>query len=230
MAATVLTQYKPWNNEQANLYLNTLGQALSKASDRPETFGGYHFLILDSDEINALSAPGGLVMVTRGMLRCCKTEDQVAAVLAHEITHVACQHGLQAINKERLTSALGTIASEGAKKLGGQQLAQLTEEFGGTVNDVTSSMVNNGYSRKFEGQADAGAVAILQRIGYDPHAMIAMLQQMDRQWQPNGPGFEHTHPSPKDRIAAVSKLIGPSSPPPAPPERLRRFQKALGNV
>lgn len=123
VAATVLNAYKPFDRDAANEYLNLLGQTLAQASDKPETFGGWHFLILDTDEINAFSAPGGLVMISKGMIRCCKTEDALAAVLAHEIGHVQNQHGLKAIKKGRLTSALTILAVEGAKNLGGQDLA-----------------------------------------------------------------------------------------------------------
>ena len=92
---------------------------LSKTSDLPETFGGYHFLILDSDEINAFAAPGGFIFVTRGLLRCCKHEDAAAAVLAHEIGHVELRHGLQAIKKSRITTALTTLGIAGVKTFGG---------------------------------------------------------------------------------------------------------------
>ncbi|MCX8107663.1 MAG: M48 family metalloprotease, partial [Verrucomicrobiae bacterium] len=95
VAATILKTYRPYEDETANRYLTVLGQALALASDRPETFCGYHFLILDTDEINAFAMPGGLIFVSRGLLRCCKHEDAVAAVLAHEIGHVECQHGLK---------------------------------------------------------------------------------------------------------------------------------------
>ena len=97
VAATVLSKYKPYDISAGNEYLNVLGQGLALSSDRPETFGGYHFLIMDSDEINAFSAPGGLVLVSRGLIRCCPNEDALAAVLAHEIGHVEKQHGLRAI-------------------------------------------------------------------------------------------------------------------------------------
>ena len=69
VGAVITNKYKPYNNERVNAYINLLGQTLAKASDMPETFNGYHFLILDSNEINALSAPGGLIFITRGMLR-----------------------------------------------------------------------------------------------------------------------------------------------------------------
>lgn len=129
VAAVILSTYKPYRDQSANHYVNLVGALAALASDRPETYGGYHFLILDSDEINAFAAPGGLIFVTRGMLRCCPSEDAVAAVLAHEVGHVQYQHGLQAISKARITSALTILAAESAKTLGGQELAQLTEVF-----------------------------------------------------------------------------------------------------
>jgi len=63
------------------------------------------------------------------MIRCCQNEDALAAVLAHEIGHVELQHGLQAISKSRMTSALTILATESAKSFGGKELAQLTEAF-----------------------------------------------------------------------------------------------------
>ncbi len=99
VGAVIVNRYKPYPNAQANSYLNLVGQTLAQASDRPETFGGYHFLILDSDEINAFAAPGGLIFVSRGMLRCCRSEDAVAAVLAHEVGHIQLRHGIQSIKR-----------------------------------------------------------------------------------------------------------------------------------
>ena len=118
VAAQVFQSYPPLDKPKANNYLNLLGQSLAVFSDRPETFGGYHFLLLDSDEINAFAAPGGLILVTRGMLRCCENEDELAAVLAHEICHVELKHGLSAIKQSRLTSAFTIIAAESAKQIG----------------------------------------------------------------------------------------------------------------
>ncbi|HAO23087.1 MAG TPA: peptidase M48, partial [Desulfobacteraceae bacterium] len=56
IGAVIIGKYPPYQNQKVNRYLNLLGQTLAQASDRPETFGGYHFLVLDSDEINAFAA------------------------------------------------------------------------------------------------------------------------------------------------------------------------------
>ncbi|CAB5170011.1 Zinc metalloprotease [Olavius algarvensis associated proteobacterium Delta 3] len=230
VGAVILDKYPPYNNERANRYINLIGQTLARASDRPETFGGYHFLIQDSNDINALSAPGGFIFITRGMLRCCPTEDATAAVIAHEIGHVQAQHGLQAIKKSRITEALTIIGMEGAKHLGGKELATLTRTFEGSITDITRTLINNGYSREFEREADGTAITLLHRVGYDPNALIEMLNAMDRQLVPGRPDFASTHPAPENRVADIRNTTERYKAASTPAIRQKRFEEALGSV
>ena len=230
VGAVVLGKYQPLADSRANAYLNTMGQTLAQASDMPELFAGYHFIVLDSDDINAFATPGGHIFITRGLLRCCRTEDALAAVLAHEIGHVQLRHGMKAIEKARITEALTVLAQESAKSLGGQEVAQLTQAFGGVISDITNTMINNGYSRSYEYQADTAALSILKRVGYNPGSLIDMLGVMARQIKPGGSDFAKTHPSPQNRIAELKdsgkSLVG--AEPPA--VRKERFTKALGGL
>lgn len=228
VAASILSEYRPYEDETANRYLNVLGQTLAQASDRPDTFGGYRFLLLDSSEINAFAAPGGLILVTRGMVRLCKTEDTLAAVLAHEIGHIQGRHGLRAIKTSRLTTAFNILAIEAAKSYGPSQLGQLTQAFEGSITDITSTLVNNGYSRDLEAEADQAATVILRRVGYDPGALATLLAEMQMHLKPGGPGFARTHPMPGDRIKLIGAGAGSMSPVPA--ARQNRFEVAMGNV
>jgi predicted Zn-dependent protease len=230
VAAIVLSKYPPYNNQEATYYVNLLGQTLAAASDQPETFGGYHFLILDSPEINAFAAPGGLILITRGMLALCKTEDALAAVLAHEIGHVQGQHGLRAIKRGRLTAALTILAAESAKTFGGADLAELTEAFEGSLSDITSTLMNNGYSRELEREADTTAVKLLKRVGYNPRALTDMLGEMKKRLKPGGLDFARTHPDPADRIAEIRPLVAGSPEVAAPPARQARFEKVLKGI
>lgn len=230
VGAVIVNKYIPYNNQDANRYINLIGQTLAQASDLPETFNGYHFLILDSDEINAFATPGGLIFVTRGMLRCCLNENAVAAVLAHEIGHVQARHGLQSIKKSRVTKALTTLAIEGTKSFSGADLAGLVKSFEGSISDITSTMINNGYSREFEEQADQAAVNILERVGYDPNALIEMLGVMETRLKPDGVDFAKTHPSPDNRIDEIQENIGPYTMVDKSEPRQKRFAQFLGGV
>jgi beta-barrel assembly-enhancing protease len=230
VGATIAGKFAPYQNQKATSYLNVLGQTLAQAGDRPETFGGYHFAILDSNEINAFAAPGGLIFVTRGMLRCCRSEDAVAAVLAHEIGHVQKQHGLQAIKKSRFADAAGIIGVEAVKTMGSDNLAKATQLFEDSLLDITTTLVNNGYSRAFESEADAAAVTILRRVGYDPNGLVDMLKVMQEKLTPGGADFARTHPSPQDRISEIQPTIGAYADVKPPKGRQTRFTTALRNV
>jgi beta-barrel assembly-enhancing protease len=230
VAASLLAQYPPLDDPQANRYLNRLGQALALASDRPETFGGYRFLLLDTDEINAFACPGGLVLVTRGLIGCCENEDALAAVLAHEIAHVAAKHGLRSIKSSRLTSALTILGTEGVRMFGSEDIARLAEDLEGSITDITQTLARNGYSRDLEREADRAAVAILERIGYNPRGLEAMLNVMQQKWRARGPGFMRTHPSPRDRISDIAPLIEPAESLRPHAARQSRFQTALAGV
>jgi beta-barrel assembly-enhancing protease len=230
VAATILKQYKVYDNKDATHYLNVVGQSLSAFSDKPSTFGGYHFIIMDTDEVNAFAAPGGLILVSRGLIRCCRNEDGLAAVLAHEVGHVQYAHALRAIKNSRYATLGLVIGIEAAKNLGPDQLADATKAFEGSINDIISTLVNSGYARKLEVQADAGAVQILTRVGYDPNGLKQMLEEMERRVKPGSSGFGKTHPDPKARIDEIKPLLKNVVVTAAPPARQARFNKAMAGI
>ena len=232
VGAVVLSKYRVYSNNAATRYLNLVGQTLAQASDLPETFNGYHLLILDSVEINAFATPSGLIFVTRGMLRCCRNEGELAAILAHEVGHVQHKHGMQAIEKGRVTEALTIIGLEATKTFAQSDIANLTRSFEGSINDITTTMISSGYSRSFEAEADQAAVTILRRVGYDPSDLVMMLEQMDARLKPGGFDFAKTHPAPKSRIQGLSKIVSPGPPPPQAQVKARskRYNAAMRDV
>ncbi|KAA0876284.1 M48 family metalloprotease [Nitrincola tapanii] len=229
VAANLFSQYKPWNNAAANEYINLVGKCVASASIRPETFGGYHFQILDSNELNAFSAPGGLILITRGMLRCCKNEDEVAAVLAHEVGHTSHQHGVRSIQNSRITSLATLIGTEALKREGNENILKLVNVFEDSLQDVTNTLVSNGYSRSNEKEADLAASEILVKVGYDPHALISLLETMDTRLRPGASDFAKTHPSPSSRIEDLASVITTKSTH-ISAARQRRFSQAMRSV
>jgi predicted Zn-dependent protease len=231
VAAVILSQNPPYNQPQSSQYLNLLGQTLAQASEMPEIFRGYRFLILNSDEINAFATPGGHIFITRGLLRCCRSEDAVAAVLAHEIGHIQLKHGIQSIKKSRITDAVTTIAAETARALMPNETEMLSKAFGGSILDITTTMINNGYSRSFEYEADQAALKILRRLGYDPNGLVEMLLAMRKNLKSGGKDFAKTHPSPDDRISEVRQSLGGKFTAVRTPDaRQARFLSAVGKI
>lgn len=208
VAARILGQYRALEDDGRTRYVNTLGQYLARASERPETFGGWHFMLLDTDEANAFAAPGGFVFVTRGLYATCSTEEQLAAVLAHEIGHVTLRHGLGAIKNERLTEAFTVIGTEALKEYSRGDLAKLTAAFEGSINDIANKMIVSGYSQGQEYAADAAAAKTAWRAGYNPAGLTEFLAALaERGKRGDKQGFFSTHPAAGERKAKAEAAI-----------------------
>lgn len=214
-AARILERYDAYDEPDANRYVNLLGQTLALASDRPVIYAGYRFQILDSDEINGLSTPGGHIFVTRGLLRLASSEEEVAAILAHEISHVAYRHGAQAIMETRGRNlALRAEALNyrlAAVGLDDSALGRASGVLEDRVQAVINSLLGDGYSQETEIEADLGAVQILLKLGYDPYAMVRVLEKLDASEEATAGekrGFHKTHPDPERRIRQVERRLG----------------------
>jgi predicted Zn-dependent protease len=229
VSALILSKYPAYNNKALMQYINTVGQAVVVHSDRPEIFAGYHFLILDTNEVNALAAPGGFIFITKGLLKRCKDEEMIAAILAHEVGHVAAKHGLQSIKKSRLVDAFTLIGQEATQRYGPQELAQLTSIFEDVLADVVEKLIERGYDRKYEYEADKLGVKVSASTGYNPNGLVDFLQTMvDDSSGQSDKGWFKTHPSAKDRMDRVQKQIqGIKSVPEVQSVRTSRFQKAI---
>ena len=230
VGASIASTYKIHKNDEATRYINLVGQSVAMMSDKPETFGGYHFLILETEDINAFAAPGGFIFLSRGMLRLCRDEDELAAVLAHEVAHVNLGHAIKAISNSRWTSAFTILGTESAKGFGGEQLAQLTAAFEGSIQDITGKLITSGYARGAEKEADKLAVTIMKRVGYDATALPRVLKNMESKLKPGGLDFAKTHPPPAARIADLLALLGGAQSKVAAAPRVKRFNAAMQGV
>ncbi|MFW5994645.1 MAG: M48 family metalloprotease [Spirochaetia bacterium] len=229
VAATVLENYSEYENEEANEYVASLGNVLAFFSERPSLYAGYSFQILDNDELNAFATPGGHIFVTRGMMRLARNEAELAAILAHEIAHVQESHGLQSIRTSRITAALTSAAITGAQLATNEEIGELTEVFEDSIDDITQTLFTAGYSRSSEEDADLVALEILSGAGYDPRALRSFLEQMQEHWNPDGPGYARTHPSPQDRIDDFDDEISSGSPE-VNQRRTERFERFAGDI
>jgi predicted Zn-dependent protease len=103
----------------------------------------------------------------------------------------------------------------------------VVKAFEGSVTDVTSTLMNSGYARSLENEADAAAVQILTRAGYRPQALVEMLAEMKTRLASDTRGFGKTHPAPESRIQHVNGLLTARTFPAAPPARQQRFNAAI---
>lgn len=214
------------------LYVNAVGAVLANAAldvqhsgDRPAPIAGWHFVILDDSLINAFAAPGGYVFITRGALQLANNEDELAAVLAHEIAHVRRGHALGSIKKSRISSVYKEALASSVE-LDQQALGGLAQAFDGAMDDMLDSMLVKGYSRDTEFEADAVGMEIMARAGYNTDAFVAYLDRLQKQQSTGSGGFSATHPKASDRVATLKKIRSKFANNPVVAKRTARFTAA----
>jgi len=148
--------------------------------------------VITSNEINAWCMPGGKIAVYTGLIdRLHVTDDELAAVMGHEIAHALREHGRerasQAMAQAMVISIVGAAVGASGSSM---QLAQI-------ITDVTINLPN---SREDEQEADRIGVELAARAGYDPRAAVTLWQKMERASGSGPPQFLSTHPSPENRI------------------------------
>ncbi len=214
-------------NAALTTYVNEVGETVARKSSRPHTFRGYHFAVLETPDINAFACPGGIIFITKGLVQTCDNEDQLAAVLAHEVAHVANKDGVNSISKARWSQVFTAMGTEAARQYGGAA-GNLVTLFEGSIDDVFKTIAVNGYSREAEARADKDAVATLSRAGYDPRALSKVLEKMMAKEKGTSGGIFKTHPPTSQRLASVKTAAAEAPPSKDKAIRTQRFKKATG--
>lgn len=207
VAAQALLEYPLSTNAALNDYVDKIGQTIVQSSDRPETYGGYHFAVVNSNEVNAFACPGGFIFITTGALKAAKSEDEVAAVLAHEVAHVANKHSLKAMKKAAWTGVALTTMQDAASTYGNDVIQQINASFGDAVLDVTSMVLKSGFSRDDEKQSDEKGLQYMTNAGYDPNAMVSFFKTMLDQGGAGSKSVFATHAATDKRIAVSEAYI-----------------------
>lgn len=163
----------------------------------------YDFHLLDDDQtINAFALPGGQVFITEALLRRLTTEGQLAGVLGHEIGHVLGRHSAERLAKAELTQQLiGAVTVAASDGQGGAYTAQ-------QIAGLVGNMINLKYGREDELESDRLGVRFLFWAGYDPRAMIGVMEILAQASGGSGkPDFSSTHPDPGRRIDVIKAEI-----------------------
>lgn len=228
VAAQILSSDPLLVNSRLTEYVNLIGNTVANSSDKPFTYGGYHFAVLNSEEINAFACPGGIIFITKGMVKAVQNEDELAAVLAHEVAHINHRDGVSSIQKSRLTEVATLVGAEAAQNYAPAELSQLVGLFEGSVEDVFKTLVIVGYGKSQESNADKDALKYLVKAGYNPQALGDFLDRLTAQGQASGGGIMTTHPATAERIKKV-KQETPSVKTDASTIEIRakRFKKAV---
>ncbi len=158
----ILQESPIYQDQDLSAYVERVGQKLAAASHRPDI--EYHFAIIDSPDINAFALPGGYIYINRGLMMYLNTEDQLAAVLGHEIGHVTARHSVrqQAASQTNNVLAGVLVLATGVSSLG-------------ETSSLLGGALLSGYGRDMELEADGLGAEYLANAGYDPKAMVEVI-------------------------------------------------------
>jgi predicted Zn-dependent protease len=186
-------------DEALQKYVNSVGRWVASQSERPDL--PWHFGVIESDDLNAFAAPGGYVMITKGLYRKMSNEAQLAGVLGHEIGHVVAKHQLKVLQKQQLLNFGASLLS---KKLGKDN--KIISKAIGSGAEISARSLD----KDAEFEADRLGLSYATRSGYDPFGLADVLQIMG-QTNPNDNSVAllfKTHPRPDDRLASLGDAIG----------------------
>ena len=180
-------------------YVNSVGRWVASQSERPDL--PWHFGVIDSEDLNAFSAPGGYVVITKGMYRKFTNEAQLAGVLGHEIGHVVKKHHLKVIQKQQL---LNTGAGFLSEKLGKDN--KLVSKAIGSGAEISARSLDKGA----EFEADRLGMSYAARAGYDAYGLTDVLQTLSQTSKSDSSValLFKTHPLPEDRLVALGDAVG----------------------
>ena len=165
--AQVLQQTPAYNDQELQDYVQRIGDSLSIKSHRPNLF--YRFTVLDSPDINAFALPGGYIYINRGLMAYLSSEEELAAVLGHEIGHVTARHSVRQYSQSQLLSILSAAVQMNSGRTAGD------------IIGVASGALLAGYGREMELEADKLGAEYLYQDGYSTEGMMKVLSVLKDQ-------------------------------------------------
>lgn len=203
MAADVNAHLPLVRDPILNAYVSGVGRVISSVSQRPHL--DYRFYIINSASVNAFALPGGHVYLTRGLIEQTRSGPELAAVLAHEIGHVAARHGVQKMQRHLRTGSVVSVLYN--LILGGEP--EILQQ---NALQLSGMLWSASHSREDEEQADELAVEYLARAGVDPQAMVRLLRTLVEAEERDSGDAEiaawfSSHPLTRDRLAATEQKI-----------------------
>lgn len=198
VTGTILGAVPLVNDAKLQQYVNKVGRWVASQSER--TSLPWHFGVIDSSDVNAFAAPGGYVLITKGLYQRLTSEAQLAGVLGHEIAHVVQRHHLKVMQKQALMDAGTSFLKE---KISKNKITQRAVTTGAEI-----SARNLDKSAEYE--ADSMGTVLAARAGYDAYGLAEVLQVMELLGSNDGSValLFQTHPHPDDRVAQLSIVSG----------------------
>lgn len=205
VCAAVEKEYDLWEDEAAQKKVNTMVNAIAVHTQRPDV--KYNVKLLDTDEVNAFSVPGGNIYVCRGLLDTAQSDDELAAVLAHEMAHNCTYDAMKQAerNQDMFMGSVGAALAAIFMGASSEEVAGVLQAGGFLRQGLLSK-----YSKEMEERADKNAISYLKKTEYDPVGLLTFMERLLAKeaghYRPDYGIFE-THPGPIDRRGYIIQTL-----------------------
>jgi len=218
MAATEFSKLKEQlpisNDREGTARVQRVSTRIAQTLEPEMPDAEWEFVLFEEDSANAFAMPGGKIAVFTGLLVHVETDDELAAVIGHEIAHVQLQHANQRMTAELIRGAGAIVAIVGTKDMDSGDRNRILAAYG--IGTQVGIMLP--YSRNHESQSDRLGLMIAARSGFDPRAAITFWEKMGQAKASSFPEFLSTHPSSETRISDLESFM---------PEAVRLYEASL---
>lgn len=192
-------------DDDLQYYLDEVCSRLVNDSEASQTKWPFEcHLLADKQTINAFALPGGQLFITAALFERLETEGQLAGVMAHEIGHVVARHAAEQLAEQQLAQGLSGAAVIAAYDPDNPDSGLTAQQ----MSALISNLVTLKYGRGDELQSDQLGVQFMAEAGYDPRAMVRVMEILAEAGGPrNQPEFFSTHPNPDNRIERIWEAI-----------------------
>ncbi len=213
-AEQIAKEYKLSNNTEDLKRVREIGAKIAEIANKteiPAIYGSskitpfeYTFNIIEEEDINAFSVPGGFIYIYRGLLNFVESDHELAGVIAHEIVHAAHHHMVFLLQKQAKLNNQLAIALLAAMLSGSRSTDVGNVLLGAQLYQIA---ILNGYGMEAEKDADRGAIFYMKDAGYNPVGLLTFLERLASQPKLIDYGIYRSHPLDVDRVRAARKII-----------------------
>ena len=198
VALAIVSRYGGvWRDAEATHRVNVIGRVLAQFAVRQDL--EWRFGLLDSDAINAFSAPGGRVFITRGLYQLSASDEKLAGILAHEIIHIDERHALDIIARGELVGGISALVADNSASFAAYEQA---------VGAITGEILDEGFDPGVEFRADGGGRELAAVTGFAPGGLRAVLTELGAREGQQEEVFS-THPSIAERLGRLPEDPAP---------------------
>ena len=200
-AQEVLKTEKISTNPQQNAMVKRVGERIASVTGK--NYAWEFFVIDKDDEPNAFCLPGGKVFVYSGIFKYASNDDELAAVMGHEIGHALARHGAERMSRGQLTQITGQVLQSVMQGRGNpQNTATVMQAFG--IGSQLGIMLPHSRTQEYE--ADNIGLVLMAKAGYNPQSALNFWKKFSQSGE-TPPEYLSTHPAPQNRIEQIEALL-----------------------